>query len=292
MKMLVTGGSGFLGSHVADALSAAGHEVVVFDRVNSPYLQPDQTMVIGDIMSGDDIRAAAKGCEAYYHFAAIADIAESMSNPRQTVSTNLMGTLNLLEVAVENKISRFVFASSIYVYSHQGSFYRTTKQACEQLIHNFQETYGLPFTILRFGSLYGPRAGSNNAVQRMLNNALRSGRIEYSGTGDEIREYIHVLDGAASSADILSPEYENEVVHLTGHERMQTRSMLEMIREILGGNVEIVLNSGERTGHYYQTPYSFNPRLGKKMLRPTFIDLGLGLLDCMDHIKRDMNDND
>ena len=287
MKVLITGGSGFLGSHVADALSEAGHEVVIFDLHPSPWLRPDQVMVTGSVLDQDAIAKAAKGCGAIYHLAAIADINDAMHRPRQTVEVNVMGTLNLLEQAREQKISRFIFASSIYVYSNQGSFYRTSKQACEHLIHDYHERYGLEFTVLRFGSLYGPRADSSNGVHRLLTQALNNRRIDYFGTGEEVREYIHVLDAAAMSLDILSPEFANQFIHLTGRERMTSRDMLGMIREILGGDVAINLNSNGQVGHYVQTPYNYTPKLGRRLMRSTYIDLGLGLLDCL----QDMDSN-
>ncbi len=286
MKVLITGGSGFLGSHIADAATQAGHDVVVFDMKASPWLRPGQTMRIGDVLDADAVKDAMKGCEVIYHLAAVADIGEAIERPRASVEVNIMGTLNMLEAARALKIGRFVFASSIYVYSNQGSFYRTTKQACEHLIHDYHETFGLAFTVLRFGSLYGPRADRNNGVNQLLMQALAERRIDYYGTGDEIREYIHVLDAAAMSVDVLAPEFANQFVHLTGRERMTSRDMLKMIREILGGDVELGFNASSPEGHYVQTPYNYTPKLGRRLMRSTYIDLGLGLLDCLQHIDR------
>lgn len=281
MKVLVTGGSGFLGSHVADALSNAGHETVIFDLSPSPYLRPDQSMATGSVLEWDKVRKAAEGCEAIYHFAAVADINEAIHKPRETVEVNVMGTLNLLEAAREVGAKRFVFASSIYVYSNQGSFYRTSKQACEHLIHDYHERYGMDFTVLRFGSLYGPRADQSNGLYRLLNQAIKNGRIHYFGTGEEVREYIHVLDAAAMSVDILEREFANQYIHLVGRERMTSREVLTMLREIMGGELEVSFNASSQTGHYLQTPYNYTPKLGRRLSRNTYIDLGLGLLDCL-----------
>lgn len=288
MKILVTGASGFLASHVADALSDAGHDVMVLDRVTSPWLRPDQTMLIGDVQDAEAMAKAAQGCDAIYHFAAVADIGEAMGNPRDTVQVNILGTLNMLEAARLAGVKRFVFSSSIYVYSAQGSFYRTSKQACEHLIYDYQERYGLDYTVLRFGSLYGPRADSNNAVHRMLGEALTKRRISYGGNGQEVREYIHVLDAAAMSVDVLDDSFVNQIVHLTGRERMTTGQMIEMINEILGGQLDIQLGRDGIAGHYMQTPYNYTPKLGRRLNRNTYIDLGLGLLDCIQHIDREL----
>ena len=129
MRIVVTGGSGFLGSHIADALSNAGHQVTIFDRAPSRWLRPDQAMITGTVLDAGMARAALKDCDVVYHLAAVADIDEALDTPRAAVEVNVMGTLNLLEAACELGLKRFVFASSIYVYSNQGSFYRTTKRS-------------------------------------------------------------------------------------------------------------------------------------------------------------------
>ena len=284
MKILVTGGSGFIGSHIADALSDAGHDVVLFDLKPSSWLRGDQTMVTGNVLDADAVSRAMADCEAVYHLAALADINEAINRPRETVEINIVGTLNLLEAARTRKIKRFVFASSIYVYSNQGSFYRTTKQACENLVADYHERYGLEFTTLRFGSLYGPRAGTGSYLNCILSQALNERRIDYYGTGEEVREYIHVLDAAAMSVDVLAPEFANQYVHLTGRERITSRDMLAMIREMLGSDVVVNFNATSPVGHYVQTPYHFAPKLGRRLARNSYIDLGLGLMDCLQHI--------
>jgi UDP-glucose 4-epimerase len=291
MKILVTGGSGFLGSHIADALSEAGHQTVIFDRVQSSWLKPNQTMVIGNVLDAGAIAAAMRGCDAVYHLAAMADIGDALDNPRDAVEVNIMGTINVLEAARTNKLKRFVFASSIYVYSNQGSFYRTTKQACEHLVHDYHERFGLDFTVLRFGSLYGPRADNSNGVHNLLSQALSERSIDYYGTGDEVREYIHVVDAAGMSVEVLAPEFANQYIHLAGQERMTSRDMLKMISEMMGGDIALNFQATSPVGHYVQTPYNYTPKLGRRLTRRTYIDLGLGLLDCLQHIdNRDHTD--
>jgi UDP-glucose 4-epimerase len=284
MRVLVTGGSGFLGSHIADALTAAGHQVVIYDRTKSRWLSPGQTMNIGNVLDADAVQAAIAGCEAVYHLAAMANINDAIDRPREAVEVNIMGTVNMLEAARMHRVKRFVFSSSIYVYSNEGSFYRTTKQACEHLVHDYHERFALDFTVLRFGSLYGPRADVSNGVNQLLSQALAERRIDHYGTGDEVREYIHVLDAAAMSVDVLAPEFANQYIHLAGRERMTSRDMLHMIREIMGGDIKLNFQASSPQGHYIQTPYNYTPKLGRRLLRTTYIDLGLGLLDCLRHL--------
>lgn len=289
MKVVVFGGSGFLGSHVADALSDAGHEVSIFDVRESPYLRESQRMVIGDILDTQSVREAIEGMRVVYNFAGIADIDECVNRPADTVKYNILGNVLALEAARDAGVERFVFASSTYVYSDSGFFYQTSKRAAEMFIENFEQLYGLPYTILRYGSLYGERADSRNSVHRLLTEALSNGRLEYSGTGDEMREYIHVEDAARCSVHILAPEYRNEHVVLTGQQVMRYADLLEMIKEMLGDKVEIFYKQADRRAHYRITPYSFNPKIGKKLTANPFIDMGQGLLRCMSHIYEEIH---
>jgi len=289
MKILVTGGSGFVGSHVADALSDAGHEVSLFDLDPSPWLRDDQDMICANILDQESVNEAVKNSDIIYHLAALANINEAIFKPRETVEINLLGTLNLLEAARDFDIERFVFASSIYVYSDQGSFYRTSKQASELLLQDYFDQYGLDYTILRFGSLYGPRSDKSNGIFNILSQAINNNKIEYYGTGEEIREYIHVLDAAAMSVDILDEEFREQIVHLTGTERMSSRELLSMIQEIMGNKIDISFQMRKDQGHYVQTPYSYKPKIGRRLRRNSYIDLGLGLLDCLQDINQKSN---
>jgi UDP-glucose 4-epimerase len=282
MKILVTGGSGFLGSHVADALSEAGHEVTIFDAVSSPWLRPDQAMLVGDLLDAGTLARAVRGQDVVYHFAGIADIDECARSPVATASVNILGTVGLLDSCVAAGVGRFVFASSAYVFSESGSFYRSSKRACESFIEDFAKGYGLKYTCLRYGSLYGPRADARNSIHSLLKQAVDTGTITYHGKGDELREFIHVFDAARSSVEILAPEFENQNVILTGVEKMTYLELLEMVREIFGGRVELNILPSERDAHYRITPYSFAPKLGRKLVSNPFVDFGQGLLHCID----------
>ncbi|WP_235896472.1 NAD-dependent epimerase/dehydratase family protein [Oceanidesulfovibrio marinus] len=281
-RTLVTGGAGFLGSHVADALSEAGHDVTIFDAVESPYLRPDQRMATGDILDAELVGSIAQDMDYVYHFAGIADIDECETKPSQVAEINILGTVRLLEACT--RIKRFVFASSAYVYSAAGSFYRSSKQACELFIEDFHEQRGLPYTILRYGSLYGTRADERNSIHRLLRQALRDKCISYRGTGEEVREYIHVEDAARISVQILDAAFENERVMLTGTEKMRYVELLHMVREMLHGDVAIDMQPSNRKAHYTLTPYNFSPKPGKKLTANPHIDMGQGLLQCMAEI--------
>ena len=289
MKILIFGGSGFLGSHVADHLESAGHEVVLFDVKPSPFASPTQKMLVEDILDFEKVCSCMKGVDVIYHFAGLADLDNATTLPAETVRLNILGTVNLLDAAVQVGIKRFVFASTIYVYSGLGGFYRCSKQACELYIEEYQKLYGLDFTILRYGSLYGPRAGTTNSIHRYLQEALQKHKISYPGIGSEIREYIHVKDAAKLSVDILAEEYKNQHIIITGHHPMKAGEMLAMVQEILDQKISIDFACNPSKGHYDITPYLFIPKIGKKLVSNCYTDMGQGFLECLHEISSKLN---
>jgi UDP-glucose 4-epimerase len=177
----VIGGAGFLGSHVADQLSDAGYSVRIYDRCASKWLRRDQQMIVGDILDAESMGTALTGSEVVYNFAAISDLNDALDKPLQTVQVNVLGTVNVLEACRTNGVKRFVYASTVYVYSREGGFYRCSKQAAEHYVEEYQRAYGIDFTILRYGSLYGPRADETNGLYRIVRDALEQGLISYEG---------------------------------------------------------------------------------------------------------------
>ena len=280
-NVVVFGGSGFLGSHVADALSTRGHAVTVFDRRPAPWLRSDQRFVSGDVRDLDQVERAVRGADVVYHFAAIADIEEAAARPLETIQVNVLGTTHVLEMCRRHGVGRFVFASTIYVYSDLGLFYRSSKQACEKIIEDYQHRFGLDFTILRFGSLYGPRAPATNSVQRYVTQALREGKIAREGTGAEIREYVHVLDAAEGSVRVLAEEFRNQFVMITGPRAIPVRELLATIQEIMEEPVEIEYRPAVESSHYEVTPYAYRPRLARKLVLDRHVELGQGVLDLL-----------
>ena len=280
-KVIVFGGSGFLGSHVSDALSEIGHEVVIFDIIESKYLRSDQEMVIGNILDRDEVREVISGADYVYHFAAIADIGEARNNPVESANFNIIGTINILDACREFSIKRFVYSSTIYVYSDHGSFYRSSKQSCELFIENYYKEYKLEFTVLRYGSLYGPRANSFNFIKNAINQALLENKIERKGDGNEIRDYINVLDAAQVSVDILESSYANSYVMVTGPQTMKVKEILSMIKEMLNDQITLEYLDESFSGHYQITPYSFKPKVALKLVPKNYHDLGQGILDCI-----------
>ena len=288
-KVLVTGSSGFIGSHVADALEEQDYQVNLFDAVPSRYKTKTQKEYIGDILNPDDIAKAMKDCQYVFHFAAQADINSSSEDPTKTIHNNIIGTQNILEIARRSNVNRVMFASTIYVYCELGSFYRVSKQACEKIIEEYQREFGLDYTILRFGSLYGPRANDFNAIRSFLIHAIKEKKIIRRGDGEELREYIHVKDAARLSVVALKQQHINKHLIITGNQQIKVKDLLTMIREIFNGKIEIKFDLEDELHHYEITPYNYKPQIAQKITSDTFYDLGQGLLDLLYDLELEMN---
>jgi UDP-glucose 4-epimerase len=287
MKVAVLGGSGFLGSHVCDQLSEAGHKVRIFDCVKSPWLRPDQEMVLGDLLDETTLKSGLDGCDVVYNFAAIANLDEALNKPIETVKVNVLGNVMALDVCHKAGIQHYIYASTVYVHSRYGGFYRCSKQSSEHYIEEYHKVYGLDYTILRYGSIYGPRSDENNGLWRVVKYAIDAGKLRTEGNTEAMREYIHVGDAALASVRALTDEsFKNQHVVLTGQEPMLVQDMLKMLAEILGlpkTSAEFV--DSEHAGHYIRTPYAYHTKLGRKYVLPMHVDLGQGLLQLINEIQ-------
>ncbi len=287
-RVCVIGGSGFLGSHVADELSAAGHHVRIYDRKASAWLRDGQEMIIGDLLDVANLEAAVKGSDIVYNFAALADLDQSLDNPIETTQINVLGNVHVLEACRLHGVQRFVYASTVYVYSREGGFYRCSKQSAEHYVEEYQRTYGLNYTILRYGSLYGPRSGESGGLWKIVKHALDTGIVSYEGNSEAMREYIHVEDAACASITALGDEFLNQHVVLTGQEPMRVIDLLKMLVEILGLPKDAIkFIESEHLGHYIRTPYAYQPKLGRKYVLPIHVDLGQGLLQLIEEVQKD-----
>jgi len=284
-KVVVIGGSGFLGSHAADELSRCGYKVLIFDSVKSRWTQEDQEMMVGDMLNEEDLETAMRGARYCYHFAGVADIDQSHTRPVETINLNVMGLTKSLEAARVAKVDRFIYASTMYVYSPFGSFYRASKQASETIIEAYNSDYSLNYTLLRYGSLYGPRAQDWNGLRKYVRQAVTTGRIDYFGSGNERREYIHVRDAARLSVDILDEEHRNKAITVTGSQVLTSKELIDLIFEITGKKTHVTFKEMESAGyHYTMTPYRYTPQKAEKLIPKQFVDLGQGVLELVEEL--------
>jgi len=288
-KVVVFGGAGFIGSYVVEELLGRGYEVIAADIRWSKYV-PKEIFEKCDILDKERVKELVSKADIVYNFAGYANLDDAIADPVRTIELNVLGNMNILEASKNNNVERFIYASSAYAMSDKGSFYGISKLTSEKLVEEYYKKFGLKFTIIRYGSVYGDRDFHNNYIYNLLKKVYESGKIEHNGDGEEIRDYIHVLDVAKLSVDIIENEkFVNEHLIFTGYERMKRKELFEMIKEMMGGEIEIVLTNDGYSNHYKFTPYSFTPKRSKKLIANPHIDMGQGLLDCLNDIERNKN---
>ena len=283
MKILITGGSGFLGSHLVDQLVLKGHECLIYD-INPPISNPSKKVkyIKGDILDKKKLSIIFENIDIVFHFAGEADIEKANKKPIDAINKNILSTTYLLDLSVKNKVKRFIFASTVYVYSEQGGIYKTTKQACELIIENYEKIHNLRYTILRFGSLYGPRANEFNWINTVMKNFKNNKKIVRETSGNEIRNYIHVEDAAKLSVKSMLPKYKNKYLMLTGSKSITIKNMLNLLKEISGSKSKFIFENKKKSNdHYNLTPFSFKPRMATKITLDDEIDLDQGLYDLI-----------
>jgi UDP-glucose 4-epimerase len=296
MKAFVTGGSGFLGRHIVKELLKGDQEAVLYDRVRSPYLDggefdsPSLRVVMGDILDLTALTRAMTGCQVVFHTAALADLDTTRTRPLDTMEINVMGTARCLEAARRCGVGRFLFASTVYTSGHHGSFYRVSKQAGESLCRTYFDEFQLPYTILRYGSLYGREPNHWNFIYSVCKALLTEREFHYASPATAVREYIHINDAARETVRIATdPRLANRAVLITGHQRMTVKEFFDMVQEILGYKVKITYTPKEKTRHYVMTPYSFEMEVPVRVNLSSYVDINEGILDCLRDAKRELD---
>ena len=233
LKVIVFGGSGFIGSHVAESLYKKGFQVTVADLKKCEDLNKNISFQKVDINNQKRVINLVKNSSIVFNFAAIADIQDSYDDPLKTLNVNIIGCANILKACVQNKVKKFVLASSIYANTSQGGFYRVSKQSCEIMTMEFSKVYKLDYTILRFGSIYGPRSNLKNGLLKIVFDSLNKKKLIYRGTKRAVRSYIHVKDAARSSVEILNKKHKNKIVLIKGKREIKIVNLLLMLKKIL-----------------------------------------------------------
>lgn len=264
MKSIVTGGSGFIGSHVVDKLIDARHEVIVLDHRVKPH-RDDVEFKDVDIVDYPSVLEATKGCDYIFHLAAMSNVNNVFEKPLYSVKLNVIGTVNILEAARQNNCKRVIFASTVWVYTGcngtyvneetpffmpgAGHIYSSSKIASEFFIYDYQKLYGVPFTILRYGIPYGPRMRMKLVIPIFLKKAFDGEPLTISGDGSQYRNFIYVEDLADAHVLVLKDEAENQILNLEGMRRITIRETAKTIQKLVGNDVRIEYIPA-RTGDY------------------------------------------
>lgn len=292
-KILFFGGSGFVGTYFVKELLELGYNVTIYD-IKKPKISHKKLRYInGTILDNTKVLNSVKKNSVVFNFAGWADLETANDNPKEAIKQNILGNTIILKACLKKKIKKFIFASSLYVFSKYGGIYRETKQQCEILIKQYNKKFGLNYTILRFGSIYGPGAEKGNAIFDLLNMAIRKNNITYWGKGDEIRQYIHARDAAKICEKILLDKYKNRPILLTGLEDIRMTDLLNMINEMFNRKIKIKFKYNKRSiSHYRNTPFSINkrlfyiPDLGEKIIFESYTDIGQGIYECAIEINK------
>jgi len=213
----VTGGAGFIGSHLVDRLAAEGHQVRVIDNLSSGRLENlahrrDVEVIVGDLKNPQDAQKAVRGVDAVFHFAANPEVRVSTTNPDIHFSENVVATFNLLEAMRKNDATQLVFASSSSVYGEPPqipvdeeaplrpvSVYGASKAACENLIHAYAKLYGFRAVALRYANVVGPRL-RHGVIWDLINKLKKNPHeLEILGDGKQVRSYIYIDDAVEAT---------------------------------------------------------------------------------------------
>ena len=218
MHILVTGGAGFIGSHVVDRFTALGHKVVVLDNLSTgkrENVHKDAELVVGDINDHDLVKGLFEKhrFEVVNHHAAQIDVRRSVTDPVHDARVNILGLINLLQAGIEHGSTKIMFASTGgAIYGEQETFpadekhptqplspYGISKLACENYLYFYRTQYGLQTVIMRYANVYGPRQnpeGEAGVVSIFTDNLIRGQQVTINGDGLQTRDYVYVEDVA------------------------------------------------------------------------------------------------
>ena len=265
-KILITGGAGFIGSHLAVKLSQNGHDVIVIDNLD-PYYSVDlkaknlelvsneetSKFINCDILNYDELESIVKdGIEYIFHEAAQPGVRASIEDPLKPFNVNVMGTMNVLKAAVDNDVKKVINASSSSVYgkveylpfneehpTNPLSPYGVSKLAAEHYCRVFYEIYGIPTVSIRYFTVYGPRMRPDLAIPIFTLKFLNNEPPEIFGDGEQTRDFTYVDDIIAANLKFLeTSKLEGEVVNIGSGNRITINQLIEIMKRLLKSDIE------------------------------------------------------
>jgi len=266
MKILVTGGSGFIGSHIVDSLLELGHRVKIYD-IESPRHGQRCDFVKADVMDFRRLVKESEGHDAAYHIAAEANVNRFFESPFYSNEITSCSTINVCEAARVAGLARVLLASTEWVYGSDPSnpdvliteethmtdnpdhIYTSSKIAAELFIRNYRKMYGVNSTVMRFGIPFGERARPETVTPIFIRKIMSGEEITVHGDGSQTRQFIYVKDLARGCAACLHPRAENEVFNLNGRERVSVLDIIHNLEEILGKKARVTFID-QRAGQF------------------------------------------
>ncbi|MDO8499683.1 MAG: GDP-mannose 4,6-dehydratase [bacterium] len=262
MKILITGGAGFQGSHLAESLTSQGHEVAILNTFtpqamqNKKYLENKAEIIWGSITDAEITEKAIRGRDVVFHLGARVNVDESILHPWETIETNVRGTFNVLEAVRKNNI-RMIHTSTCEVYGtpekvpilenaelRPMSPYAASKAAADRLCFAYAQTYKVPVTIARFFNIFGERQKESNfgaVIPIFVGKAMRGETISVFGTGAQTRDYLYIADVIRAYNLLLAhPELSGEVINFGAGVGVSIKDLAEYIAKAFNAKVSYV----------------------------------------------------
>jgi UDP-glucose 4-epimerase len=251
MKIVVAGGSGFIGSHVVDVLLERGNEVLIYDLEAPHYSQPC-SFIRGDTRDVDRMTQVLKAGDIIYLIAAEANVNRFFESPRFSNDITSNAALSVLEAARRVSASRVILASTEWIYGslpeseeesvitedtpytqNPDHIYTSSKIAAELFCKNYRELYGVNYTIMRYGIPFGERARPETVTPIFIRRIVRGEPITIHGDGSQTRQFIYVKDLAQGNAACVSAAAENQIFNLNGKKKISVIQIVRTLEEIL-----------------------------------------------------------
>ena len=266
MKIVVAGGSGFIGSHVVDALLDKGHEVLIYD-LEAPHYGQKCGFIRGDTRDIDRMTQVFKSGDVVYLIAAEANVNRFFESPLFSNDITATATLSVLEAARRTGVARVILASTEWVYGslpeageeyitedtpyteNPDHIYTSSKIAAELFCKNYRSLYGVNFTIMRYGIPFGERARPETVTPIFIQRIVRGEPITIHGDGSQSRQFIYVKDLARGNAACLNPAAENQIFNLNGKKSISVIQIVKTIEEILGKKASVTFVE-DRKGNF------------------------------------------
>ena len=266
MKIVVAGGSGFIGSHVVDVLLDKGHEVLIYD-LEAPHYGQKCGFIRGDTRDIDRMTQVFKSGDVVYLIAAEANVNRFFESPLYSNDITATATLSVLEAARRTGVARVILASTEWVYGslpeageeyitedtpyteNPDHIYTSSKIAAELFCKNYRSLYGVNYTIMRYGIPFGERARPETVTPIFIQRIARGEPITIHGDGIQSRQFIYVKDLARGNAACLNPAAENQIFNLNGKKRISVIQIVKTIEEILGKKASLTFVE-DRKGNF------------------------------------------
>lgn len=265
MKIIITGGSGFIGSHLVDVLIEQGHTVSIYD-IEQPRFGQDAEYIKGDVRDLQMLISTFKGFDAVYHLAAEANVNRFFDAPIYSNEITSGSTANVLEATrVNANIQRVLLASTEWIYGTSADtseiteetiysqnpdhLYTSSKIAAELFCKNYKTLYGVNFTIMRYGIPFGERAREATVTPIFIKKILKGEDITIHGDGSQTRQFIYIRDLAEGNAACLDPNAENEIFNINGREVIKVIDIVRTLEEITGKKAKVTFIE-DRKGNY------------------------------------------